>query len=140
MFFDYNVFSFSARLSLSKNYAIFENSVNLLKTWTALGRTAILFTVFFHFLKIYKTFFVQQYIIEDYFPKKGENKKTRAKNYYQVTKEKWSKRSREYYRKLSEDEKIDANIRNENMSDEDRERKKEFMKNCYYKNNVESFN
>ena len=69
-----------------------------------------------------------------------ENKKTRAKNYYQVTKEKWQKRSREYYSKLSEDEKIDANIRNKNMSGEDRERKKEFMKNYYYKNNAESFN
>ena len=35
-----------------------------------------------------------------------ENKKTKAKNYYQANKEKRQERSREYYRYLSEDEKI----------------------------------
>lgn len=35
-----------------------------------------------------------------------QNKKTKAKKYYQANKEKPQERSREYYRYLSEDEKI----------------------------------
>ena len=39
---------------------------------------------FFQGYKKYIIFFVQQYIIKRIFPKKMENKKTRAKNYYQA--------------------------------------------------------
>ena len=57
-----------------------------------------------------------------------ENKKTRAKYYYQANKEKLQKRLCEYSRNLSEDEKNKksnyAKTENKNMSDVDRERKK----------------
>ena len=47
------------------------------------------------------------------------------------------KRLRKYYGNISEEEKIKkrtyANIRNWNMSDADRKRKKDYMKNSYYK-------
>ena len=66
-----------------------------------------------------------------------ENKKTSAKTYYQINKEKLQKRSREYYRNLFEDEDFKkrnyANTKNENMLGTDRERKKECMKNYHYK-------
>ena len=39
-----------------------------------------------------------------------ENKKTKAKNYYQANKEKLQKRSRKYYRNFSEEEKIKREI------------------------------
>ena len=48
-----------------------------------------------------------------------ENKKTKAKNYYQANKEKLQKRSWEYYTNISKDGKIKRrnyyNIRNDNM-------------------------
>ena len=56
------------------------------------------------------------------------NKKTRAKNYYQTNKEKLQKGSRKYCRSLFEYGEMRkrnyANTRNKNMSDADRERKK----------------
>ena len=65
-----------------------------------------------------------------------EDKKTKAKNYFQANIGKLQKRSREYYRNLSEAEKIKkrnyTNIRTKNMSDADRE-KKEYTQNYYYK-------
>ena len=56
-----------------------------------------------------------------------ENKKY-SKNYYQANKEKLQKRSREYYRNLSETYKIFKNRNyakneNKNMTDKDKERK-----------------
>ena len=65
-------------------------------------------------------------------------KKQKTKNNYQANKKrKTTKTSQECYRYLSEDEKIKkrncANIRNKNMSDADRKRKKEYMKNYYDK-------
>ena len=65
-----------------------------------------------------------------------ENQKTKAKNYYQGKKEKLQERSREYYRYLPEDEKIKKrnypNNGNKNMSEKERGRKKEYMRNHYY--------
>ena len=61
-----------------------------------------------------------------------ENKKRKAKYYYRANKEKLKNRSREYYRILSEKKK-NANARYKNMSDAERERKTEHMKNYYYK-------
>ena len=68
-----------------------------------------------------------------------EHKKTRVKLYYQIDKEKLQKRSRRYYRNLFEDEKTKKrypNTKIKNMSDLDRERKKEYIKNynCKIKN------
>ena len=61
-------------------------------------------------------------------PQKWKIKKSKAKYYYRVNKEELGKRSREYYGKISVDDKIKkwnyANIRNKNMSDGDRETKK----------------
>ena len=55
----------------------------------------------------------------------------KAKTCYQASEEKIRKRSLEYYRKLSQDEKIKkknyAKNRNKNMSDADREKRKEYM-------------
>ena len=51
-------------------------------------------------------FFVKQYIIQSYSPKKMENKKTRSKSYYQANKEKLQKVSCEYYRNLFQDKKF----------------------------------
>ena len=60
------------------------------------------------------------------------DKKTKAKIYFQANIEKLQKRSREYYRNLSEAEKIKkrnyANIRTKNMSDADREKKRIYAK------------
>ena len=60
------------------------------------------------------------------------NKKTKAKIYFQANIEKLQKRSREYYRNLSEAEKIKkrnyTNIRTKNMSDADREKKRIYAK------------
>lgn len=54
-----------------------------------------------------------------------------AKHYYQSNKEKLQKRLQEYYINLSEQEKIKKrkypNIRNKNMADTDREKKKMFL-------------
>ena len=54
--------------------------------------------------------------------------KKKSKNYYQSNKEKLQERSREYYRNLSEDERIKkgnyASTRNKNSSEADREIKK----------------
>ena len=94
----------------------------------ALVRRAILFTIFFYALK--RVFFVQKYIRELF--SKIENKKKNAENYYQKNNEK-EKTLREYYRNFSEDKKKwkkeRANIRSKNMSDEDKEGKKEYMGN-----------
>ena len=71
-------------------------------------------------------FFFFKNIIEGYSTRKWKIKK--AKKYNQVNKEKLQKRTQEYYKYLSEDEKINkrsyVNIRNKKMSDVDRERKK----------------
>ena len=60
------------------------------------------------------------------------DKKTKAKIYFQANIEKLQKRSREYYRNLSEAEKIKkrnyTNIRTTNMSDADREKKRIYAK------------
>ena len=60
------------------------------------------------------------------------DKKTKAKIYFQANIEKLQKRSREYYRNLSEAEKIKkrnyTNIRTKNMSDADREKKRTYAK------------
>ena len=58
-----------------------------------------------------------------------ENKKTKAKSYYQANKEKLQKKTRKCHRNLSEDEKIKkkrsyANNWNKNKKDEDREKKR----------------
>ena len=95
----------------------------------ALGRTAILFTIFYHAIKIDYLFMFYNNIIEDYSKKNMENKKkSKAKKYYQANKEKLQKRSRENYRNPYKHEEIEkrnySNIRNLNISDADRERKK----------------
>ena len=60
------------------------------------------------------------------------DKKTKAKIYFQANIEKLQKRSREYYRNLSEAEKTKkrnyTNIRTKNMSDADREKKRIYAK------------
>ena len=60
------------------------------------------------------------------------DKKTKAKIYFQANIEKLQKRSREYYRNLSEAEKIKkrnyTNIRTKNMSNADREKKRIYAK------------
>ena len=60
------------------------------------------------------------------------DKETKAKIYFQANIEKLQKRSREYYRNLSEAEKIKkrnyTNIRTKNMSDADREKKRIYAK------------
>lgn len=71
-------------------------------------------------------------ILENYFQKLRIKKKN-AENYYQKNNEK-EKTLREYYRNFSEDKKKKwkkehANIRSKNMSDEDKEGKKEYMGN-----------
>ena len=47
-----------------------------------------------------------QYIIEDYSSKKMKNEKNKSKKNYRANKEKLQKRSREYYKDTSEDEKL----------------------------------
>ena len=81
--------------------------------------------------------------------RKMKNKKRKTKNYYLTNNEKLQERSREYYKNLSEDEKI---IKNENKkgsmlktekepnSDEVRGRKREYMRNYFHKKCVKSFN
>ena len=81
--------------------------------------------------------------------RKMKNKKTKTKNYYPTNNEKLQERSREYYKNLSEDEKI---LKNENKkrkyaktekepnSDEVRGRKREDMRNYFHKKCVKSFN
>ena len=60
------------------------------------------------------------------------DKKTKAKIYFQANIEKLQKRSREYYRNLYEAEKIKkrnyTNIRTKTMSDADREKKRIYAK------------
>ena len=74
-------------------------------------------------------------VIEDY----SQKWKIQKQKINQGNKEKLQERSREYYRNLSENEKIKtrnyANNRNKNMSDEDIERKKEYMRSYYHKRN-----
>ena len=64
------------------------------------------------------------------------DKKTKAKIYFQANIEKLQKRSREYYRKLSEAEKIKkrnyTNIRTKKCQTQI-EKKKEYMQNYYSK-------
>ena len=61
-------------------------------------------------------------------------KKTKRKEYYQGNKEKMQKRLREYNKNRSEDEENYAKIMNKNILDTNRKKKKEYMKNYYYKN------
>ena len=65
-----------------------------------------------------------------------ENKTVETKNYYQTNK-KISRKIARVYRNLSEDEKLKktnhANNKNKNISDENRERKEQYMRNYYYK-------
>ena len=66
--------------------------------------------------------------ITRFYSQKLEDNKKEAKSYYQANKEKLPKISQEFYKILSADEKNKkrnyANIRSNNMSDEDREREK----------------
>lgn len=71
--------------------------------------------------------------------KKG-NKKEKSKNYYKLTMEKKYSGYKKYrqniikiFQKVKTLKKRNyANIRNENMSDSNRERRKEYMENYYY--------
>lgn len=65
-------------------------------------------------------------IIEDYSPQKTENKKTKAKKYYQTIKKNYKKDCAsiiQIFLKMGKLKKIYANIRNISMWDADRERK-----------------
>ena len=74
-----------------------------------------------------------------------ENKKTKAKSYYQANKEKLQKKTRKCHRNLSEDEKIkkkkevmltiETKIKKMKI-----EKKKECLNNCNYKKIIISFN
>ena len=72
--------------------------------------------------------------MEDSTAENKENRKEKAIHYYQANKEKIQNRAHKNYRNLSEGEKIKKrNYANKNMSDTDRVRRKEYMKNYYYK-------
>ena len=95
----------------------------------ALLRTTILSTIFFHTTNFFSHYNSRLF-------SKMENRKTKAKNHYQANKEKLKERLQVYYRNLSEDKlkkRNYASIRNKNMSDGDREIKKECTRNYYYK-------
>ena len=93
--------------------------------------TAAIFSNFYSFPHYKKYIFLFSNIIEDYSPE-WKTKKQKQKIITEAIK-KTSERFQEYFSNLSEDEKIKeinyANNRNKNMSDEDKERKKEYMRN-----------
>ena len=81
--------------------------------------------------------------------RKMKNKKTKTKNCYPTNNEKLQERSWEYYKNLSEDEKIKKmkikkgsmlKTEKEPNSDEVRGRKREYMRNYFHKKCVKSFN